>query len=79
MANEHSGQGRNLDVEAMAIIKSSAILNPDVTLDTIMTTVNRLAPLEPGGPRTAEYETDTFFGPWFCYKHSTEPSKKISA
>jgi hypothetical protein len=79
MANQYPGQGRNIDVEAMAIIKSSAILNPDATLEMIMSTVNRLAALEPLGPRSAELETATFFGPWFCYTTSSEAAKPVLA
>jgi hypothetical protein len=56
------------DRQAMEMIRTSGVLNPNMTLDSIMALTERLAAIGPAGAVSARH-TDTFIHRHFIYKH----------
>ncbi len=65
------------DSEAMALIKSSGVLNPNMTMDKILELTQKLSAMSPAVQANAEgvaqaLHTDTFIHSHFIYKHESK-------
>jgi hypothetical protein len=67
-ANPAASNPDDADVRAMEMIKSSGILNPNVTLERVMDLTQRLAEASAG--EVVALHTDTFIHKHFIWKHT---------
>ncbi len=61
--------GSSSDVRAMELIRTSGVLNPNITLDKIMELTQRLSEQESAEAAVAGKHVDTFIHKHFIYRH----------